>query len=75
MTGLIERFRARWSGTNPATRLWWSAVAGQLVGKTNADGACTTGTHRDTSYFMLHVWTAPQLAAQYQFVLEGFVKG
>jgi len=40
---------------------------GQLVGKTNADGTCTTGTHRDTSYFMLHVWTAPQLAAQYQF--------
>jgi hypothetical protein len=40
---------------------------GQLTGKTNADGTCTVGTHRDTSYFMLHVWTAPQLAAQYQF--------
>ncbi|HXQ43563.1 MAG TPA: hypothetical protein VN816_02905 [Acidimicrobiales bacterium] len=40
---------------------------GQLVGKTNADGTCTIGDHRDTSYFMLHVWTAPQLAAQYQF--------
>ncbi len=40
---------------------------GQLVGKTNADGSCTIGNHRGTSYFMLHVWTAPQLAAQYQF--------
>jgi len=40
---------------------------GQLVGKTGVDGACTVGTHRDSTYFMLHVWTAPQLAAQYQF--------
>jgi len=40
---------------------------GQLAGKTNTDGTCTTGTHRDTTYFMLHVWTAPQLAVQYQF--------
>lgn len=40
---------------------------GQLVGKASADGTCTVGTHRDSTYFMLHVWTAPQLAAQYQF--------
>jgi hypothetical protein len=40
---------------------------GQLVGKTGADGTCAEGTHRDTAYFMLHVWTAPQLAAKYQF--------
>ncbi|HLM95037.1 MAG TPA: hypothetical protein VK283_01910, partial [Acidimicrobiales bacterium] len=39
----------------------------QLAGKTGADGTCAVGTHRDTTYFMLHVWTAPQLAAQYQF--------
>ena len=37
------------------------------MGKASADGTCTVGTHRDTTYFMLHVWTASQLAAQYQF--------
>jgi hypothetical protein len=42
-------------------------AGGQLVGKASADGTCTVGTHRDSTYFMLHVWTAPQLAAQYQF--------
>lgn len=40
---------------------------GRLVGKAAGDGTCTTGSRRNTSYFMLHVWTAPQLAAQYQF--------
>jgi hypothetical protein len=40
---------------------------GQLVGKATAEGTCTVGTHRESTYFMLHVWTAPQLAAQYQF--------
>jgi hypothetical protein len=42
-------------------------AGGQLVGKTDADGTCPVGNHRDTSYFMLHVWTAPPLAAQDQF--------
>ena len=40
---------------------------GQLVGRTTATGGCTEGTHNPTTYFMLHVWTAPQLASQYQF--------
>jgi hypothetical protein len=40
---------------------------GQLVGRATADGTCTVGSRRDSTYFMLHVWTAPQLAAQYQF--------
>jgi len=39
----------------------------QLVGRTTATGTCTVGTHKETTYFMLHVWTAPQLASQYQF--------
>jgi len=42
-------------------------AGGRLVGKTDADGTCPVGNHRDTSYFMLHVWTAPQLATQDQF--------
>jgi len=40
---------------------------GRLVGRTSGSGTCTEGTHNSTTYFMLHVWTAPQLAAQYQF--------
>jgi hypothetical protein len=40
---------------------------GQLVGKTGSDGTCAAGSQHDTAYFMMHVWTAPQLAAQYQF--------
>ncbi len=40
---------------------------GQLVGRTTGSGSCTEGTHNLTTYFMLHVWTAPQLASQYQF--------
>lgn len=39
---------------------------GQIVGRTSG-GSCTLGTSRDSGYFMLHVWTAPQLAAKYQF--------
>ena len=37
------------------------------MGRTTASGGCTEGTHNPTTYFMLHVWTAPQLASQYQF--------
>ena len=42
-------------------------MGGQLVGRTTASGSCNEGTHKATTYFMLHVWTAPQLASQYQF--------
>jgi len=40
---------------------------GQIVGRTAADGTCAQGVHNPDTYFMLHVWTAPQLASQYQF--------
>ncbi len=40
---------------------------GVIVGNTRATGSCTIGTHSDDTYFMLHVWTAPSIAAQYQF--------
>jgi hypothetical protein len=39
----------------------------QVVGKTNASGACATGVHNTSTYFMLHVWVAPSLAATHQF--------
>jgi hypothetical protein len=39
----------------------------QVVGKTDASGGCTTGTHNTSTYFMLHVWVAPSLAATHQF--------
>ncbi|HVA08173.1 MAG TPA: hypothetical protein VNG12_15660 [Acidimicrobiales bacterium] len=39
----------------------------QVVGNTDVTGACTTGTHSTSMYFMLHVWTAPSLAATHQF--------
>ena len=39
----------------------------QVVGKTDAAGTCTTGVHNTNTYFMLHVWVAPSLAATHQF--------
>jgi hypothetical protein len=39
----------------------------QVVGKTTSAGTCTTGTHNTSTYFMLHVWVAPSLAATHQF--------
>lgn len=39
----------------------------QVVGKTDATGGCTSGTHNTSTYFMLHVWVAPALAATHQF--------
>ncbi len=39
----------------------------QVVGKTDASGACATGVHNTSTYFMLHVWVAPSLAATHQF--------
>jgi len=42
-------------------------AGGQLVGKADAAGTCAVGSEKTSAYFMLHVWTAPQLAAQYQF--------
>ena len=43
---------------------------GVIVGNTRASGSCTAGTHSADTYFMLHVWTAPSLAATYQFQAE-----
>ncbi len=40
---------------------------GVIVGNTRATGSCMVGTPSDAPYFMLHVWTAPSIAAQYQF--------
>jgi hypothetical protein len=39
----------------------------QVVGKTNASGTCTTGSHNVDTYFMLHVWVEPSLAQTHQF--------
>jgi len=39
----------------------------QVVGKTDASGTCATGVHNTSTYFMLHVWVAPSLAATHQF--------
>lgn len=39
----------------------------QVVGKSNAAGICATGAHNTSTYFMLHVWVAPSLAAAHQF--------
>lgn len=41
--------------------------AGRVVGRTNSAGDCASGTHDNRGYFMLHVWTAPSIAAQHQF--------
>ena len=40
---------------------------GQVVGRTSASGTCATGVHNTNTYFMLHVWTEPSLAASHQF--------
>jgi hypothetical protein len=39
----------------------------QVVGKTDASGSCASGVHNTSTYFMLHVWVAPSLAASHQF--------
>jgi hypothetical protein len=39
----------------------------EVVGKTSAGGTCATGVHNTNTYFMLHVWVAPSLAATHQF--------
>jgi hypothetical protein len=39
----------------------------QVVGKTDAAGTCATGVHNTSTYFMLHVWVNPSLAATHQF--------
>jgi hypothetical protein len=39
----------------------------QVVGKSDAAGTCATGVHNTNTYFMLHVWVAPSLAATHQF--------
>jgi len=44
-----------------------SATTLQVVGKTDASGACASGVHNTNTYFMLHVWVAPSLAATHQF--------
>lgn len=40
---------------------------GELTGKVSPEGSCAVGIHNTSTYFMLHVWTAPQLASRYQF--------
>jgi hypothetical protein len=40
---------------------------GMIVGRSNTAGTCAVGSHDSRGYFMLHVWTAPQLASKYQF--------
>jgi hypothetical protein len=39
----------------------------QVVGRTGSEGTCATGRHNTATFFMLHVWTAPTLAAAHQF--------
>jgi hypothetical protein len=43
------------------------SAALRVTGTTGASGTCATGHHNVNTYFMLHVWTAPSLAASYQF--------
>ena len=40
---------------------------GQVVGQTSSSGTCAVGVHNTNTYFMLHVWTEPSLAATHQF--------
>jgi hypothetical protein len=40
---------------------------GRVVGRTDASGTCASGVHNTSTYFMLHVWVAPSLAATHQF--------
>jgi hypothetical protein len=44
-----------------------SPTTHQVVGKTDTSGTCATGVHNTNTYFMLHVWVAPSLAATHQF--------
>ena len=40
----------------------------EAVGSLNRSGTCVEGSHSTSTYFMLHVWTAPSvIAAGYQF--------
>ncbi|HEV3282052.1 MAG TPA: hypothetical protein VG032_10685 [Acidimicrobiales bacterium] len=41
--------------------------SGQVVGRTGSNGQCAAGVHNGSTYFMLHVWTAPSIASQHQF--------
>ncbi len=41
--------------------------AHQVVGRTTSGGSCSSGVHNTSTYFMLHVWTAPSLASGHQF--------
>jgi hypothetical protein len=43
------------------------SAALQVVGRTGSGGTCATGRHNTATFFMLHVWTAPTLAADHQF--------
>ena len=40
---------------------------GRVVGRTSSAGTCASGVHNTNTYFMLHVWTEPSLAATHQF--------
>jgi hypothetical protein len=42
-------------------------AGGRVVGQTSATGSCATGVHNSNTYFMLHVWVEPSLAATHQF--------
>lgn len=44
-----------------------SPATHQVVGRATASGSCASGVHNTATYFMLHVWTAPSLAASHQF--------
>jgi hypothetical protein len=39
----------------------------QVVGRSTASGTCSSGAHNTSTYFMLHVWTAPSLSSGHQF--------
>jgi hypothetical protein len=39
----------------------------EVVGRSNASGQCAVGKHNTNTFFMMHVWTAPSLAQNYQF--------
>ena len=39
----------------------------EVVGQSNAGGQCAVGNHNTNTFFMMHVWTAPSLAQNYQF--------
>ena len=43
------------------------SAAHEVVGRSDGSGSCATGRHNVSAFFMLHVWTAPSLAASHQF--------